>query len=117
VPIRRAHHCGRVREFFEDSLKALGLDYVDLVSRHGTHRRLRLISRRGSTLFIPPLRGLIMVNEHVPSFPPPAERSVLPRGRREPLARTLGRRRVPPFRRDFQRDLGEDGGAVGNRQS
>lgn len=29
---RRFHHCDRVEEFFEDSLKALGLDYVDLVS-------------------------------------------------------------------------------------
>ena len=27
----RPHHCGRVKEFFEDSLKSLGVDYVDLV--------------------------------------------------------------------------------------
>ena len=28
----RFHHCDRVKEFFEDSLEALGLDYIDLVS-------------------------------------------------------------------------------------
>ena len=27
----RSHHCGRVKEYFEDSLKSLGVDYVDLV--------------------------------------------------------------------------------------
>ena len=31
VPFPRAHHCGRVKEYFEDSLKSLGVDYVDLV--------------------------------------------------------------------------------------
>ena len=49
VPIRRAHHCGRVREFFKDSLNALGLDYVDLVSNHGMHRSVDVMSHRGST--------------------------------------------------------------------
>ena len=33
----RLHHCDRVEEFFEDSLKALGLDYVDLVSSPSPH--------------------------------------------------------------------------------
>jgi len=28
------HHCDRVEEFFEDSLKALGLDYIDLYLMH-----------------------------------------------------------------------------------
>ncbi|KAF9642642.1 reductase AKOR2 [Thelephora ganbajun] len=29
------HHCDRVKEFFEDSLKVLGLDYIDLYLMHG----------------------------------------------------------------------------------
>lgn len=32
-----AHHCGRVKEFLEDSLSTLGLDYVDLVRHHDMH--------------------------------------------------------------------------------
>ena len=27
----RPQHCGRVKEFFEESLRDLGVDYVDLV--------------------------------------------------------------------------------------
>ena len=32
MPVFRFHHCDRVKEFFEDSLKTLDLDYIDLVS-------------------------------------------------------------------------------------
>ena len=44
VLVFRFHHCDRVEEFFEDSLKALGLDYIDLVSIPSSHACLLLIS-------------------------------------------------------------------------